>query len=82
MGYFTIDEAIDFVRKGFLSQVAQNPEAKMAKGLFLRTDFGLRNHMGKRLIVIEMKHNIYKLPRIFHYLYLTIKLREIFHIFL
>lgn len=51
MGYFTLDEAIDFVRKGFRSQVAQNPEAKMAEGLVLRTDLGLRNRMGKRLIV-------------------------------
>lgn len=51
IGYFTIDEAIDFVRKGFRSQVAQNPDAKMAEGLVLRTDLGLRNRMGKRLIV-------------------------------
>ena len=51
MGYFTLDEAIDFVRKGFRSKVAQNPEAKMAEGLVLRTDLGLRNRMGKRLIV-------------------------------
>jgi len=51
MGYFTLDEAIDFVRKGFRSQVAQNPDAKMAEGLVLRTDLGLRNRMGKRLIV-------------------------------
>ena len=51
MGYFTLDEAIDFVRKGFRSQVAQNPDVKMAEGLVLRTDLGLRNRMGKRLIV-------------------------------
>lgn len=51
MGYFTLDEAIEFVRKGFRSQVAQNPEAKMAEGLVLRTELGLRNRMGKRLIV-------------------------------
>lgn len=51
IGYFTLDEAIDFVRKGFRSKVAQNPEAKMAEGLVLRTDLGLRNRMGKRLIV-------------------------------
>jgi hypothetical protein len=51
MGYFTLDEAIEFVRKGFHSHVAQNPEAKMAEGLVLRTDLGLRNRMGKRLIV-------------------------------
>jgi hypothetical protein len=51
IGYFTLDEAIDFVRKGFRSVVAENPEAKMAEGLVLRTDLGLRNRMGKRLIV-------------------------------
>ena len=48
---FTLDEAIDFVRKGFRSKVAENPDAKMAEGLVLRTDLGLRNRMGKRLIV-------------------------------
>lgn len=51
IGYFTLDEAIDYVRKGFRSVVAENPEAKMAEGLVLRTDLGLRNRMGKRLIV-------------------------------
>jgi hypothetical protein len=51
IGYFTLDEAIDFVRKGFRSRVAQNPDVKMAEGLVLRTDLGLRNRMGKRLIV-------------------------------
>ena len=51
IGYFTLDEAIDFVRKGFRSVVAENPEVKMAVGLVLRTDLGLRNRMGKRLIV-------------------------------
>lgn len=51
IGYFTLDEAIAFVRKGFRSWVAQNPDAKMAEGLVLRTDLGLRNRMGNRLIV-------------------------------
>ena len=51
IGYFTLDEAIDFVRKGFHSKIAENPEAKMAEGLVLRTDLGLCNRMGKRLIV-------------------------------
>lgn len=51
IGYFTLDEAIGFVRKGFRSRVAQNPDAKMAEGLVLRTDLGLRNRMGNRLIV-------------------------------
>ena len=46
-----MDEAIDFVRKGFRSKVAENPDAKMAEGLVLRTELGLRNRMGERLIV-------------------------------
>lgn len=50
IGYFTLDEAIDFVRKGFKSTIAENPDY-MAEGLVLRTDLGLRNRMGKRLIV-------------------------------
>ena len=50
MGYFTIDEAIDFVRKGFKSVIAENRDF-IAEGLVLRTDLGLRNRMGKRLIV-------------------------------
>jgi hypothetical protein len=50
MGYFTLDEAIDFVRKGFKSTIAENPDY-MAEGLVLRTELGLRNRMGKRLIV-------------------------------
>ena len=50
-GYFTLDEAIDYVRKGFRSVVAERPEVKMAEGLVLRTDLGLRNRMGNRLIV-------------------------------
>lgn len=51
IGNFTLDEAIDFVRKGFRSLVAEKPEAKMAEGLVLRPAFGLKNRMGKRLIV-------------------------------
>lgn len=50
-GYFTLDEAIDYVRNGFRSVVAESPEVKMAEGLVLRTDLGLRNRMGNRLIV-------------------------------
>ena len=51
IGYFTLDEAIDYVRKGFRSKIAENPDAKMAEGLVLRPAFGLKNRMGKRLIV-------------------------------
>ena len=50
IGYFTLDEAIEYVRKGFKSTIAENPDY-MAEGLVLRTDLGLRNRMGKRLIV-------------------------------
>jgi hypothetical protein len=50
IGYFTLDEAIDYVRKGFKSTIAENKDY-MAEGLVLRTDLGLRNRMGKRLIV-------------------------------
>ena len=50
-GYFTLDEAIDYVRNGFRSEVAENPDAKMAEGLVLRTDLGLCDRMGERLIV-------------------------------
>ena len=58
MGYFTIDEAIDFVRKGFKSTIAENKEF-IAEGLVLRTDLGLRNRMGKRLIV-KVKYEDFK----------------------
>ena len=51
VGYFTLDEAIEFVRKGFRSLIAENPDAKMAEGLVLRTDPVLRNRIGKRIIV-------------------------------
>lgn len=51
VGYFTLDEAIEFVRKGFRSLIAENPDAKMAEGLVLRTDPVLRNRIGNRIIV-------------------------------
>jgi len=50
MGYFTLDEAIDFVRKGFKTSLWDNKDF-IEEGLVLRTDLGLRNRMGKRLIV-------------------------------
>ena len=50
MGYFTLDEAIDFVRKGFKTCLWDNKDF-IEEGLVLRTDLGLRNRMGKRLIV-------------------------------
>lgn len=50
IGYFTIDEAIDFVRKGFKTGLWDNKDF-IEEGLVLRTDLGLCNRMGKRLIV-------------------------------
>ena len=50
IGYFTLDEAIDYVRKGFKTGLWDNKDF-IEEGLVLRTDLGLRNRMGKRLIV-------------------------------
>ena len=50
IGYFTLDEAIKFVREGFKSTIAENKDF-MAEGLVLRTDLGLKNRRGERLIV-------------------------------
>ena len=50
IGYFTLDEAIEFVREGFESRIAENKDF-IAEGLVLRTDLGLKNRRGERLIV-------------------------------
>lgn len=50
IGYFTLDEAIEYVRKGFKSRIAENKDF-IAEGLVLRTDLGLKNRRGERLIV-------------------------------
>ena len=49
MGQFTIDEAINFVRKGFKSTIAENPDYD-AEGLVLKTPMGLRTRRGERII--------------------------------
>lgn len=49
MGQFTIDEAIEFVRKGFTSKIAEDPNF-LAEGLVLRTPMGLKNRRGERII--------------------------------
>lgn len=49
IGYFTLDEAIDFVRKGFKSTVAEDKTLN-AEGLVLRTDLGLRSRNGERIM--------------------------------
>ena len=50
IGYFTLDEAIDYVRKGFKTGLWDNKDF-IEEGLVLRPAFGLKNRMGKRLIV-------------------------------
>ena len=49
MGQFTIDEAIDFVRRGFKSTIAENPDYD-AEGLVLKTPAGLMTRRGERII--------------------------------
>lgn len=48
MGTFTVDEAIEFVKKGFNSNVAEEPH--LAEGLVLRTPMGLKTRRGERII--------------------------------
>ncbi len=50
IGEFTIDEAIDYVKKGFKSTIAENPDYD-AEGLVLRTKSGLLDRSGQRIIV-------------------------------
>lgn len=48
VGKFTIDEAIEYVKKGFNSNIAQ--ETHLAEGLVLRTPMGLKTRKGERII--------------------------------
>ncbi len=49
MGQFTVDEAIEFVKKGFKSTIAENPDYD-AEGLVLKCPDGLRTRRGERII--------------------------------
>ena len=48
VGKFTIDEAIEYVKKGFNSNIAEEPH--LAEGLVLRTPIGLQSRRGERII--------------------------------
>lgn len=48
IGQFTIDEAIEFVKKGFNSRIAKDEH--LAEGLVLRTSSGLRTRRGERIM--------------------------------
>ena len=49
MGYMTLLEAIDFVKNGFKSTIAENKEYN-AEGLVLKTKDGLLDRQGNRII--------------------------------
>lgn len=50
LGQMTIDEAIDFVRAGFISTISED-RTLMAEGVVLTSPLGLKNRRGERLIV-------------------------------
>ena len=49
MGYMTIPEAIEYVRRGFTSQIAADPTLP-AEGLVLKTPMGLLDRTGHRIV--------------------------------
>lgn len=49
IGYMSISEAEEYVRNGFISQIAEDPTFE-AEGLVLKTDLGLLDRSGQRLI--------------------------------
>lgn len=49
VGYMTIPEAEEYVRNGFYSQIAEDPTYE-AEGLVLKTDLGLLDRSGQRII--------------------------------
>lgn len=73
IGYMTIPQAIQYVKKGFVSNISENREY-MAEGLVLKTPCGLLNRLGERIITkikykdfldlykkTPKKYNIYKI---------------------
>lgn len=50
IGYMTIPEAIEYVKKGFKSTIAEN-ENYEAEGLVLKTPYGLKFRNGERIIL-------------------------------
>lgn len=50
VGLMTIPEAIEYVKKGFVSNISEN-RSYMAEGLVLKTPMGLMDRRGNRLIV-------------------------------
>ena len=48
MGYFTVQEAINYVKKGFKDPIAE--EDLDAEGLVLKTDLNIRRRNGERIV--------------------------------
>lgn len=48
MGYFTVQEAIEYVKKGFKDPIAE--EDLDAEGLVLKTDLNIRRRNGERIV--------------------------------
>lgn len=49
IGYKTIPQAIEYVKKGFISNISEN-RSYIAEGLVLKTQCGLKDRRGERLI--------------------------------
>lgn len=64
VGDFTLDEAIEYVRKGFKSAIAEDKDY-IAEGLVLRTIPGLRDRMGERLIVKVKYEDFFKYRNVY-----------------
>lgn len=50
IGYFTIQEAINYVKRGFVSHVAENNKGFIAEGLVCKSPVGIKNRQGQRII--------------------------------
>lgn len=64
MGYMTLDQAIDFVKKGFTSAIAEN-QNYIAEGLVLKTPNGLRLRNGERIITKIKVEDFVKYKRVY-----------------
>jgi hypothetical protein len=64
IGYFTLDEAIEYVKKGFKTGLWDNKDM-FEEGLVLRTEPGLLNRMGKRIITKIKYEDFEKYRRVY-----------------
>jgi hypothetical protein len=64
IGYMTLQEAIDFVKKGFESTIAENKDYD-AEGLVLKTPYGLKLRNNERLITKIKTCDFQKYQRVY-----------------